>query len=253
MVNLIRSELFKLRKERSFWTLVIIIALAAIAFPVALYISSLSQGKPGGSGVDFFVNAMMGNSFITSISICIFAGFFIASEYSTGVMKTIASSGNSRAKILGSKLVALMIAGSILGLLFPIITSTVASLLSGVGHLTDVATGTFILRSIGLTILYSISVSSIMALFATVFNESGKAIAFSITFFILINTVLAIMGSVFPFIEIIYNNSVFKLFDGLSKFKMEEGEWLRILLVPIITCIVFSLLSIWVYRKKEIK
>ncbi len=102
MYNLIKSEWYKLRKDRSFR-----IALS-IFWPLYWHFDNLLDGDPLYTGLESFQRAISGNTFIIKVSLCILAGFFISSEYSSGVMKNMATSGNSRMKSFTAKLCVLL-------------------------------------------------------------------------------------------------------------------------------------------------
>lgn len=182
MYNLIKAELFKLRKDRVFRTMILIIAILSLVYPLLYYFDNLSQGSPQMTGVQFLFNFITGNTLIVKFSIAVLAGFFISSEYSTGVMKTIASSGNVRAKLYIAKLIGFSLGAMILSLVFPIVSTLEVSLLSGFGHLPEGAEASFIPRAIGLTLLFTVAFASIGALFTVVFTDSGKTIGFSLIF-----------------------------------------------------------------------
>jgi ABC-2 type transport system permease protein len=253
MGNLVKSELFKLRKDRSFWTLVYLLIAFGAAYPIIEYIDNLSDGGKQHTGIEFFINGLGGNAYIIKFGVAIFAGFFIASEYSTGVMKTIASSGSSRSRIFAAKLFGFSAGAIIISLLFPLVSAAVASLLSGIGEFPPAVDGLYILRTAGLSLLYAAGIASIAAFFSAIFTDSGKTIGFTMVFFLLVDSILAGIGSYFPLLRTVYDYSVFKLIQHIGKFSLNNSEIVTIVLVPVITFIVFGLLSILVYRRKEIK
>lgn len=253
MYNLIKAELFKLRKDRAFRTLVLIIAILSLAYPLLYYFDSSSEGSPQMTGAQFLFNFITGNNLIIKFSVAVLAGFFIASEYSTGVMKTIASSGNERAKLFAAKLIGFSFGAMIISLVFPIVSTIEVSLLSGYGHLPEGATSSFIPRALGLTLLYTTAFASMGALFTVVLTDSGKTIGFSMVFFLMIDTILVGIGTKIPFFTTLYDYSIFKLSGHIGKPSLESGEIPALLIVPLLTIVVLGLLGILVYRRKEIK
>lgn len=109
MYNLIKAELFKLRKDRSFRTVMLILAAVSLAYPLLYYFDNKSSGEPQNTGAEFLFDFIAGNAYVIKFGVAVLAGFFIANEYSTGVMKTIASSGNERARLFAAKLIGFTI------------------------------------------------------------------------------------------------------------------------------------------------
>ncbi|NQX46526.1 ABC transporter permease [Paenibacillus tritici] len=253
MYNLIRAELFKLRKDRSFRVLLLITAVLSLAYPLLYYMDNKSGGKPQFTGAEFLVKFMFSNGYVIKFSIAALAGFFIASEYTTGAMKIIASSGNDRGRLYAAKLVGFSAGVMLISLIFPLLSMAEVSILSGFGQLPEGVDPFFIPRVLGLTLLYTAGYAAIGVLFTAVFTESGKTISFLMIFFLMIDMVLGGLGEYIPFLTTVYNYSVFKLLGDIGKIQLDSGELPVLLLVPLLTIGVAGLLGILVYRKKEIK
>ncbi|MFK9092661.1 ABC transporter permease [Bacillus salipaludis] len=248
MGNLLKSELFKLRKDRSLRTLIIIIMASAIFYPTLIF---FDNGADSATVNDFYSGTgLSGNDYIVKLVPCILAGFFISSEYSIGTMKSIGASGNNRIRIYFAKLMAFSIGAVIISLVFPIIILAASTILFGTN---DLPALDYFIQTMGLTILYAAAFSSIMSLFSIIFTDSGKTIGFLIIFFLLSDSILYVLSQKFSLIETIFNYSVFKLFLDISKVDLSNGAFLKILLVPIITWIVFGLVGSFIFQKKEIK
>ncbi|RED64755.1 ABC transporter permease [Cohnella lupini] len=263
MYNLIRVELFKLRKDKAFRMLMLLISALAIIFPLFSYFDNKTHGFPLVPGIAFLFDSIGINSFFIKFGTAILAGFFIANEYSTGVMKTIVSSGNSRGRLFMAKLIGFAAGAMAISVAFPVISTIEATLLAGFGQPAVDATSVFgqlppgvpvafILRAFGLTLLFSASFAVISALFSTLLTESGKTIGLTIIFFMMIDTILSMLGSYFPVFETIYDYSVFKLIGQIGEPVLEVGT-VQILLVPLLTIAVAGLLGAIVFRRKEIK
>ncbi|WP_102272646.1 ABC transporter permease [Cytobacillus massiliigabonensis] len=251
MGNLVKAELFKLRKDRSFWTLIIGLLASGIIYPMLIFFNEGVFGADAISVKELYAyTALGGNNYIVKLVPCILAGFFISSEYSMGTMKSIGASGNSRIRIYLSKLMIFTIGAMIISLTFPIVIMAVGAVLSGFN---DMPTLDYIVQTLGLTILYAAAFASIMALVSIIFTDSGKTIGFLILFFILFDSIFYALSQKFSFIEQIFNYSAFKLFLEIGEFNIGHGTLLKFVLVPIITFAVFGMIGSWVFQKKEIK
>ncbi|OMF31340.1 ABC transporter permease [Paenibacillus sp. FSL H8-0259] len=253
MYNLIRSELFKLRKDRSFRVLLLITAALSLAYPLLYYFDNKSSGAPQFTGAEFLITFIASNAYVIKLGVAALAGFFIANEYSTGVMKSIASSGHTRGRLFAAKLIGFSIGTMAISLVFPVISTAEVSLLAGFGHLPEGVDSSFILRILGLTLLYTSGYAAIGALFTALFTDSGKSIGFSIIFFLLIDSVLGGLVEYIPSLTKVYEYSIFKLMGDIGKPRMDSHDLPALLLVPILTIAVSGLLGILVYRRKEIK
>ncbi|WP_042163334.1 ABC transporter permease [Paenibacillus gorillae] len=253
MYNLIRVELFKLHKNRSFWTLLIALAVLSLAYPLLYYFDHRSSGEPQFTGAGFLITFITSNAYVMKVGVAFLAGFFISNEYSTGIMKTIASSGNTRGQLYAAKLTVFAIGAMLISLVFPIVSTLEVTLLSGFGHFPEGNTLFFIPRVLGLTLLYTAAYASIGALFTVVLTDSGKTIGFLMIFFLLIDSVLAGLGSKVEFIGTLYDYSIFKLVGEVAKPHIHSGDLPALLLVPLLTIALTAILGIFIFRRKDIK
>lgn len=187
MYNLIRVEFFKLRKNRSFWTFLLALSVLSLAYPLLYYFDHRSNGEPQITGAEFLTTFISSNAYIIKFGVAILAGFFISNEYSTGVMKTIASLGNNRGRLFAAKLIVFVVGAMAISLVFPVVSTVEVTLLSGFGHLLEGSTTLFKPRALGLTLLYTAGYAAIGALFTVILTDSGKTIGFSMIFFQIIN------------------------------------------------------------------
>ncbi|MCM3093590.1 MULTISPECIES: ABC transporter permease [unclassified Cytobacillus] len=250
MGNLLKFELFKLRKDRAFWTLVFGLIAAAVFYPMLIFFDEAFGTDPVSVKDLYTSTALGGNNYIVRLVPCILAGFFISSEYSIGTMKSMGASGNSRFRLFSAKLFVFSLGAAIISVIFPVVMTGLTAILSGFHDMPDLG---FFLRTLGLTILYAAAFSSIMALAASIFTDAGKTIGFLILFFILIDSILYMLGQEFSLFETIYNHSAFKLYLDISEPEFGSGEFLKMLLVPLITYVAAGLIGSFIFLMKEIK
>lgn len=253
MYNLITFELFKLRKNRSFWTLLIALVVLSLAYPLMYYFDHHSSGEPQFTGAEFLVTFIASNTYAIKFGVAVLAGFFISNEYTIGIMKTIASSGNTRGRLYAAKLTGFTVGVMLISLVFPIVSTMAVTLLSGFGHLPVESTEFFIPRVLGMTLLYTAAYAAIGALLAVILTDSGKTIGFSMIFFMMIDIVLAGIGSKVEFIGKVYDYSIFKLIGDIGKPSIDNGDLPALLLVPLLTIALCAMLGVLVFRRKDIK
>lgn len=249
MGNLVKSEWYKLGKDRSFRVLLLILFGFAVFYPLLLTSSA------GVAGNDFYRGYILSiNTDIVKLFPAILAGFFISSEYSIGTMKSIVSSGNSRIRLYFAKLTAFSIGSVIIMLILPIFMIGASVLYLGPEIMPD---WSFYLKAIGLIGLYAIAYASVMAFFSTIFTDSGKSIAFQLLFIAMIGSLLEYISSKISFLEPIISHSIFitqpsiLLIDQIGQWSADDV--LTFIVVPIVTFIIFGILGSLLYRRKEIK
>ncbi|QCR31144.1 ABC transporter permease [Lysinibacillus sp. SGAir0095] len=249
MGNLLKTEWYKLRKDRSFWVLLLILFGVAVFYPLLL------TNSEGSSGNDFYRGYILSiNTDIVRLFPAILAGFFISSEYSMGTMKSVVSSGNSRVRLYFAKLTVFSIGSAIIMLILPIFMIGASVIYIGPEVMPD---WSFYLKAIGLIALYAVAYASVMSFFSTIFTDSGKSIAFQLLFIALIPSLLEYLSSKVSFLESIISHSIFITQPSILVID-QIPQWsgdvvLTYIIVPILTFILFGVLGSLLYKSKEIK
>lgn len=250
MGNLLKTEWYKLKKNRTFWVLAGLLIALGVLYPL----DRIGETNAFAEN-DYYRGYILSiNRDIVKLLPAILAGFFIASEYSLGTMKSIASSGNSRIRIYFAKLTVFSIGSIIIMLVLPIVMMGASAL-----YLGDAVTPewSFYFETIGLTALYAAAFASIMAFFSVIFADSGKTIAFLLLFLAMINSLLEVVGAKVSFLEPMITHSVLISYGSivtLDQLVQWDGDnVLTFIVVPILTFIAFGILGSFIFRKKEIK
>lgn len=205
------------------------------------------------TGAEFLMTFITSNAYVIKLGVAVLAGFFISNEYSTGVMKTIASSGNTRGRLFTAKLIVFAAGTMVFSLVFPLLSTVEVTLLSGFGQLPAGTAQMFIPRVFGLTLLYSAGYAAMGALFTVILTDSGKTIGFPLIFFLMIDIALAGIGAKIDWFATMYDYSIFKLVGDIGSPRIDSVDWPRLLLSPLLTIAISGMLGILVYRRKEIK
>ncbi|TFE00687.1 ABC transporter permease [Jeotgalibacillus salarius] len=249
MGNLIKTEWYKLKKDRSFRFLTLMLLALSVLFPLIEF----DNGGPNLPLVkDYYLESILAtHNNIVKLIPSILAGFYISAEYAMGTMKSIASSGNNRIKIYFAKLIVFSIGTVIISLILPIFMTGTSAIYFGFEEL---PAWSFYFGTIGLIVLYGAAFASIMAFFSIIFTDSGKTIGFLLMFFIFIDWPLQVLAAKVPIFEPVVNHSVFKLIYDISIVSSLGGsELFKLVLVPIVTFFVFGILGSFIYLRKEIK
>ncbi|NBD25210.1 ABC transporter permease [Paenibacillus glycinis] len=251
MSNLLRSELFKLRKDRSFRTLLAVLGVISLLYPLLIFYDDGTFSAAAVSVRDVFAGPAIGGDFyVLRMAPCVFAGFFISSEYAIGTMKTIGASGNGRLRIFWAKLTVFTLGTVVLAAVFPILSTGICAFVTGFRDMPGVGEAS---RLLGLTLLFAAAFASIMALCAIVLTDSGKTIGLLILFFILFDIIMTELAKKFAWIATLQEYSVLHLLDAIPAADAASGMTARLILVPVATYAAFACLGGYVFRKKEIK
>ncbi|WP_407272725.1 ABC transporter permease [Radiobacillus sp. PE A8.2] len=249
MGNLLKTEWYKLKKDRSFRFLTWMLIAISVLFPLIEFDNGAS-GLPAVK--DYYQESILGpHANIVKLIPSILAGFFITSEYSMGTMKSIVSSGKSRLRIYSAKLIVFSIGAVIISMILPIMMTGVSAIYFGFDNLPEM---TYYFQTTGLIILYVAAFASIMTIFSILFTDSGKTIGFLLMFFIFVDWPLQMLAAKVPFFEPILNHSVFKLIYDISIVNsLDSNDIVLLVVIPILTFLLFWIIGVIIFQRKEIK
>ena len=246
MGNLLKTEWYKLRKDRSFWVLTWILIIFSVLDPLMVQ----SNENPI-NGNDLYRYTLELNNYIVIYIPSILAGFFITSEYSRGTMKSMVSSGNSRVRIYFAKLIIFSVGAVIISLIRPILMTGASAVYFGSQAIPE---GLFFLQTIGLIMLCSVAFASIMMFFAIIFTDSGKTIGFLLLFFLLFDSTVYYLSAKISFLEPLTRYSLVRLLFDIGEINsLNSSEVLTCFAVPILTVLSLGIFGSFVFQKKEIK
>jgi ABC-2 type transport system permease protein len=266
MNNLIRAELFKMSKNKTFRILMMLLTAAGLVLTLVVWLDSkdvLTLRNVLGflnldpsftsTGIEFFRLTFLDDSILLTLILSTFSGFYISNDYLTGVIKNEAISGNSRGQIFFAKLIAFSIGSIVMSVLFLVIPTLGATLIHGFGTAIDGSTVVYVGRTVGLFLLHLVAFVSIMTLIAIILQESAKTIIVSICFIIIVNLTFIFLARYFPIAETIFEYTVFAQISEASKAVMTYAESMKSILVAVVTFIVIAYCGSAVFQKIEIK
>ncbi len=207
MLNLIRSDLFKLRKAKYFWVLLVINILLAVGtvclldFTYKLARDSMEaqltqeqaalddagmnvsvEGIPTGhnelSASGQMLTFFAGN---TTLLMAVLISLFVGSEFNNGTVKIIASRNYSRLKIYLSKLLVGILASVLFTLVFVLAATLTATALWGFGDVSGSFVPQLLQRGV-LELLLGASYVSIFVMFSILIRQNGGSLAANICF-----------------------------------------------------------------------
>lgn len=271
MLNLLRVEQYKLMKNKVFWVLVSIIV--AVAF-VSVFLFFLEEKgilesiegenfsivvneqetefMPTG-GISFFME-ITPEWMITVLLISVLGAFMIATENLIGTIKNTVSIGYSRHQIYLSKLVVFNIGTIVLHLLISVAFGVFGTLFFGIGDLPPMDEFILIGKIGLLSSLYLISFATIAMFFSMIVRGSGLAILISFTFFLICGPFLTFLAQKYILFETMSHYSVYYRFMTIMGSDLNQAKiLLELITIPIITSIVFIILGMIIFKKKDIQ
>lgn len=254
MSGLLRSDFYKISKMKSFpICLLIALALAVGSIFMLDYTAQfVDMGTYNASNT--MLSTFAGDS---KIFIAIVVSIFAASEFGFGTIKNVASRGFSRVGIYFSKLIGACVIALVIQLVYSVAYTGTATIMWGFG---DVSASFWpeTLKIIGLEILLTLAYTSVFVMVSMLIRQSGAAIA--------INLCIT-MQFIYLFVQLA-QAGLHKLFNvevALSDYLLSTNAaslvngdvtsemMTRSLLVGIIYFVVFTLLGLWSFQKRDIK
>ncbi|MDI4646006.1 ABC transporter permease subunit [Cohnella hashimotonis] len=255
MLNLLRSEWYKLQRNRSFWLLLAVLFVSATAYVLLNYFDDPDDGGAltAISGLDMLTAAMAGNTYIIKIGFSVLAGFFISSEYATGTIKRAVASGYGRAKYITVKVIVFIFGSILIALVFPVVNLALGTALFGLGDLQGVSETAFMLRSFTLTITLGAAFGAVTGAIATLLTDGGKTLGVAFVFYFFADGIYMLAGRHLPFVRTLYEHSIFNLINNYAEPQMSAAHFAESIYVPVLVSIAFVAVSIAIFRRKEIK
>lgn len=255
MSNLFKAELFKLKRNKSFWVLCLTITgLSALLH----YLIIIDWWQTSGSAFDkvglrelnalsTFTVPLLFNLIVSSL-----AGFFISTEFSqSGVIKNQVISGNKRSHIFMVKYLVFSLGAIVVAILIPLVTGIIEVIILGHGDILSFPNMLYLGRVLGLFTLQFLGYTAIIMLLAIITEDSGKTIIFSVLFTIVMYVVEKLPKS--TFINMVYENSIFHQFSEVFKYAMTNGEIIKSIIIALVTIIIITMCGVFVFKRKELK
>lgn len=255
MLNLLRAEWYKLCRNRTFWLLLVVLAVSAAVYCLLNYFDE-QEGELAGetSGISLLLSAMGGNNYIIKIGLSVLAGFFISSEYSTGTIKRGAASGYSRSRLIAAKLLVFIGGSALVALVFPVVCLATGTLLLGLGTLpAGAGTAAFIVKALCMTVALSAGFAALTGAIAVYLTDSGKTIGLCFVFYFFADGLYVIVGKYMPAVKTLYKYSIFNLINLYGDPGIGDAAFARTIYIPLLVAAVCVGLGIAVFSRKEIK
>lgn len=214
MLNLLRSDFLKQKKSSTLWVCIVLAFLLGIVMAVLYYIVWINIGSSlqaqltlmnelGIEKESFeealaqfpepnlfeYANACLSDTNVLYIG-AVVIGVFTASEYSMGTIRNSISRGFSRTQIYFSKLIASSV--SMVSIVFAYVLGGAVTSVIMFGFSTDTGNTKMFLILISYLCLY-LAASAFYMMISVIMKKTGHAIAVSIVFPILVESVISVI------------------------------------------------------------
>jgi ABC-2 type transport system permease protein len=255
LTNLIKAEIYKLKRNNTFWVLIgTITGLSALLH----FLIVIDWWKLNGTSFDSAglseLNALSTFTLplFFNLIVSTFAGFFISTEFShNSVIKNQLISGNKRSHIFMAKFFVFTFGSFIITILIPLLTAIILVILLGHGDVLTYSNLIYLGRAFSLFTFHFMCFTAIVLLIAIVTEDSGKTIIFTL----LLSIVMFIIEKflTYPLIKNLYENTIFYQFSDVFKFHMTDGEIIKSIFIAGISLIIIMLCGVFLFSRKEFK
>lgn len=281
MLNLIKSDIYKLRKAKSFWICIIIaICLSAIMtyfidFTYKMMnnieaetLASEEMMQQNGMNIsvgntplnydDLNASSLLLTQFSSSAAIlmAVFISLFVGGEFTYGTIKNLASKNYSRTKIYCSKLIVSIAASLFLTVLSVGSATLVGTALWGFGDVSSEMAGDLIVGSL-IELLLITAFASLFVMFSMLVRQNGGSLAVNICTLEFVSLFVMIGEMV---IKKVFDKTVtlsnYLLSTNMNQIAMQEltGKQItRSILVAVVFLSATTAIGLYTFNKRDIK
>ncbi len=263
MINTLKSDFYKLLRQKSFYVCLLLSMLAAalsmfienqsLKMMYAQYNIPYDPSEAGMTGIAFLQN---GITMINPMYLLIFMVLFVSMEFSKGTLKNQVSRGRLRSKIYLSKLVVTVVSA----LVFMVLTLCAGYLMSvqigGAGEAMTKEIALSILKSFGFYFLTLVSYLSLFLMFTFLVRSTGFALAIVLLTDLFIGLLSKLINMSVKYLFNV-DFSALKYWIGSCFTMLPENATQNDILIRIAICVSYSILStaigVYAFWRSEIK
>lgn len=242
MTDLLKADLYKLRKSGLIYWMSIYLIVLAFLLPIMLGEFNIN-GKEALSFSLKFTGLFI-------IPMAMIFGISITKDFSSGYIKDVVVYGHSRAKIFLSNCIVFSIGVLILSLIFPITFTIINTLKNGYGEAFNSNTIMYMLRIVLLMVLVIFA----MGCFAGFLAFIARSNAVLILFIVIVNSISQIGATTTnETIKIIFEYSIFYQLNLISIENISSNEIFQVVIASTITIFLSITIGILIFKKLDIK
>ena len=264
MVNLLKSELFKIRKRPQAWMMIVMLVIFQVALYVGLVIASFVRDDPDSVNQNIQLGklweiGLIPTQIAAGIMVVVFGSSLIGNEYGWTTIRPLVARSRSRNALLSAKWVTVLLYTAALiaaGVLSAVICSIVGSAIVGVDSGLSAERVVDIIATIGRYGFGVLPYAALGFMFAVLTRSNTAGIVLGIALQLLEGTLFALLGAlsdVFDDIQkagVSWNANRLMLFGGDEDYSARDAAVsLGILLLYIAA---FVLISFRVFNRRDV-
>ncbi len=264
MVNLLKSELFKVRKRPQAWMMIVMVVIFQVGLYVGLVIASLVRDDPDSVNRNIQLGrlweiGLIPTQIVTGIMVTVFASSLIANEYGWTTIRPLVARSPSRNALLSAKWVTVLLYSVAIiaaGVLSAVICSVVGSAIVGIDSGFSAERVVDIIATIGRYVGGILPYAAIGFLLALLTRSNAAGIALGIALQLLEGTIFQLLGllsDAFDSIQkagIVWNVNRLMFFGGDNDYSARDAAVsLGILMLYVVA---FALISYRVFNRRDI-
>lgn len=266
MLNLLKSDFYKLFKQKSLYIcLIIVVALAAINVFALDYMQHIStqMSQTNETDLKIFELSQSASSYIKSsfslnamIIVGVVVPLFVTSEFRLGTIKNTLSRGMSRNSVFISKLLISCLI-SIVFMLIQCLSSTVsATILWGFGNV-DGGFWADLIKFILLQLYICVAYASLFTMVSFIISSTGGAIALNICLIqfssVIVSLIQMVVYKITGVNYEITNGLLSTVLNELVNESLTKDLISKSLIVPTVYCVITIALGLLAFSRKDIK
>lgn len=284
MINLIRSEIYKLKKSRAFMICTLLCIVFALLGPILLNFSkemletmpkemledpTMQSALMSDSGLHIGIGSstsllatdeMTGTWYVgqlfpgnaLELFLAIFISIFVTAEFATGTIKNVVSKGFGRGKIYLAKLIVSSIASVIMLLIYTIVGFMAGIVVFGLGecHITTVLE---ILRLVGIQIVFHIALTAIFVMIGMTVRSVAGTLTVNILTLVFVGTIISASNLIIGRNAIdLTQYWIPSIITATSNLTMQANDIIRNILVAMVYFIGSSWIGSKLFQKQDI-
>lgn len=264
MINLLKSELFRIRKRPQAWIMVLMVVVFQVALYAGLIIASFVRDDPSGPNRNIRIDrlwetGLIPTQILTGIMLIVFASSLMGNEFSWNTIRPLIARAPNRVSLLTAKLVTIVLYAVILigaGVLTAVVGSIVGSFLVDIDSGFGVDRIVDLLATIGRIALSALPYAALAFMLAVLTRSNVAGIAIAIALSFLEDVLFALLGLLTDFAERIQpyglaeNANQLVFYGGNSEFS-DNSLWTSIAIAAAYT-LVFTAVAYRVFTKRDV-
>ncbi|HLS20620.1 MAG TPA: ABC transporter permease subunit [Bacillota bacterium] len=265
MINLLRSEMFKVIRNRSFfWLNILMIFFAGFVIMLAVldeyglldHIDNITvevESEVVFSGTDFLLYMIEAPElFLVFFYIAVLGEFFIANEYTIGTMKNLVSAGYARWQVYLAKLIVFILSSLFIFAVLLFACTLFGSLFFGIGEWPGDQSIVHISKTLVLIVLLIISIVSIVMIFSLVTTNSGVSLLTSLLFYFAFSSGLNMLSNQYKVAQSLTKYSVFERFSSVYDNALQMNSFIETGIIACLTMLIATIIGIVLFQRKDI-